>query len=185
MTTGQVALAFITSLRPFHQAYFSFIHQKQDSWEFDWALRDSSHLSQLPPGLGNPLLSSEGLLSQLRFSVYHGPRQLSFVLCLNTEWQSTNRTWKNFGLSFCKSYCIKCVVKNGRMTHCVCIGEFPQYNHGSGGKFKKEWRSSHSQMHWGSPVSGVGGGGFSWRETLLLSHLLWLRQQFSFSSLRT
>lgn len=85
VTTGQVALTFISSLRPFHQAYFSFIHQKQDSWEFDWALRGSSHLSQLPPGVGKPLLSSEGLLSQLLFSVYHGPRQLSFVLCLNTE----------------------------------------------------------------------------------------------------
>lgn len=63
-------------------------------------------------GLGNHSpLQRVCLLSQLLFSLYQGPRQLSFVLCLNTEWQSTNRTWKNFGLSFCKSYCIKCVVK--------------------------------------------------------------------------
>lgn len=76
-----------------------------------WALWGSSHLSQLPPGVGKPLSSPDRLLSQLLFSLYHGPRQLSFVFCLNTEWQSTNRTCKGFGLSFCKSYCIKCVVK--------------------------------------------------------------------------
>ena len=57
-----------------------------------------------------PLFRGPFVWSRL-FSLCRGLRQISFVFCLNTEWQSTNIKSKNFGLSFCKSYCIKSVLK--------------------------------------------------------------------------
>lgn len=55
VATGQVALAFISSLGPFLQAYF-FLHPSET--RLCLGTRGFSHLSQLPPRVGNPLPSS-------------------------------------------------------------------------------------------------------------------------------
>lgn len=151
-TTEQVALAFISSLGPFHRAYFSIIHQKQGP---DGALEGLPPQPAASQSWETAPLFREGLLSWLLFSLYHGPRQLSFVLCLNTEWQSTNRTWKNFGLSFCKSYCIKCVVKMAEWP-IVCVqGNSHRITMDLEGSLKRNEEAA-TQTHWGSPV-GWGG----------------------------
>ena len=105
--------AFFSSLALFGWAHFWFIHQEQDPW-MSWIDMWCSFLRSLRrlPKLRNhsPLQRGPFVWSRL-FSLCHGLRQISFVFCLNTEWQSTNIKSKNFGLSFCKSNCIKSVPK--------------------------------------------------------------------------
>lgn len=94
-------------------AHFSFIHQEQDSWMSWLDMWCSFHHNPccLPEWRNHSPLQRGPFVWSRLFSLCHGLRQLSFVFCLNTEWQSTNMKSKNVGLSFCKSYCIKSVLK--------------------------------------------------------------------------
>lgn len=130
------------------------------------------------PEWGNHSPLQRGLFVWTRlFSLCHGFRQLSSVFCLNTEWQSTNTTSKNFDLSFFKSYCNKSIPKIAKWL-ILCVQGILTGQPGVWDVSEKEWhRIGYSQMPWESGV--VGGseaeerGKVKWRETALLSHLFW------------
>lgn len=142
--------------------------------------------SNSPPWVRKPLPPQrEPFVCSRLLSLGCGRGQLSFVFCLNTEWQSTNITPKNSGLSFCKSYCIKSGPK---------IAEWPTL-HGQGNfhRATKCLGYKGKRLMWNCLLSnalgiatgaeegavyrmeqcGRGLGGVKWWETALLSHLLW------------